>query len=165
MAPTISSHIGLNLFHIFVVFPLFFYVAFMRGLAPPWVYQALLGLGIVILIYHLYKTIVKWRANSLSVWVNIIHILFVAPLMIYIGKNAYDTPRWAFELLAMLSFSAVGYHLYNLIIDVQNIEVRGPSTGTSTSTGSQKGGYVNFTQQSQMLLQKAAQAHHGQPFA
>jgi hypothetical protein len=123
----------------------------------------LLGLGIVILIYHLYKTIIKWRANSLSVWVNIIHILFVAPLMIYIGKNAYDTPRWAFELLAMLSFSAVGYHLYNLIIDVQNIEVRGPSTGTgtgtSTNTSSQKGGYVNFTQA------QAAQAHHGQPFA
>jgi len=137
----------------------------MRGLAPPWVYQALLGLGIVILIYHLYKTIIKWRANSLSAWVNIIHVLFVAPLMIYIGKNAYDTPRWAFEVLAMLSFSAVGYHLYQFVLAVQNIEVRvpsagtGTSTGTSTSTGSQKGGYVNFIQA------QGGQAHHAQPFA
>jgi len=129
----------------------------MRGLAPPWVYQALLGLGIVLLIYQLYKVIIKWRANSLSVWVNIIHVFFVAPLLIYIGKNAYDTPRWAFELLAMLSFSALGYHVYQFVLAVQRLEVRGNDTVVK-----QKGGYASGNGNGNGITN---QEHPSQPFA
>lgn len=116
-----NHHIVLSLFHIFVVVPMLLYVAFVRGQMPPWVFPALLGLGGVILIYHMYRLIVKWKAASQSVWVNVIHVLFVAPLLLFIGTQAYDTPRWAYELLVMQAFAALGYHMYSLIISLQNM--------------------------------------------
>jgi hypothetical protein len=41
--------------------------------------------------------------------------------MIFIGSKGYDTPRWAFELLAMMAFAAFGYHLYSIVIDVNEM--------------------------------------------
>jgi len=41
--------------------------------------------------------------------------------MIYIGSKGYDTPRWAFELLALFSFAAFGYHVYGIVLDVQEM--------------------------------------------
>ena len=116
-----SSHIPIALFHIFVVAPFFLYVAFVRGQLMPWIFSALLGLGIVIMVYHAYKTVIKWQAHSISAWVNIIHVVAIAPLLIFIGASGYDTPRWAFEVLAMFGFGALGYHLYNLVLAVQDI--------------------------------------------
>lgn len=116
-----GSHIPIALFHILVVAPFFLYVAFVRGQLPPWIFTVMTGLGLVILFYHAYKTIVKWRAHSMSAWVNIIHVVAVAPLLIYIGASAFDTPRWAFEVLAMFGFAAAGYHLYNLVMEIQEM--------------------------------------------
>ncbi len=114
-----KSHIPINIFHILVVAPFFLYVAYVRGQLPSWVFQSLLGLGIVIGIYHLYSTIVKYRSGSPSMWVNLIHVVAVAPLLIYMGAKSYDTPRWAFEVLAMFAFAAFGYHLYSIIQELQ----------------------------------------------
>jgi len=114
--------IAINLFHIFVVAPLFLYVSFFRGLIPLWVYQGLLGLGLIVLLYHAYKVMILWRASSPYLWVSLIHVFFVAPLLIFIGKNAYDTPRWAFELLALEGFAALGYHMYRIVIAVQDMK-------------------------------------------
>jgi hypothetical protein len=114
--------IGLNLFHIVVVFPLFLYVAIFRGFVPLWVYQCLVLLGILLLVFHSYLLVTKWKAHSTSVWVNVLHVFFVAPLLIYIGKNAYDTPKWAFELLALSSFAALGQHLYKMVLTVQELK-------------------------------------------
>ena len=66
---------------------------------------------------------IKWKANSLSVWVNILHVIAVAPLLIYIGSKGYDTPRWAFEVLAMLGFAALGYHLYSMVNEIKDISM------------------------------------------
>jgi prepilin signal peptidase PulO-like enzyme (type II secretory pathway) len=120
-----NGHIGISLFHIFFVVPLFLYVAFARGQVYPWVHQGLFGLGLVILIYHAYKTLIKWKAASLSVWINILHVLAVAPLMIYIGSKGYDTPRWAYEVLAMLGFAALGYHIYSIIMETSQMGNKG----------------------------------------
>ena len=64
---------------------------------------------------------VRWRANSPAVWINIIHVIAVAPLIIFIGNRGYDTPRWAFEVLAMLAFAALGYNLYSIVMSVQEM--------------------------------------------
>jgi len=98
----------------------------------PWIFSALLGLGIVILVYHSYKTVIKWKAHSMTAWVNIIHVIAVAPLLIYIGANAYDTPRWAFEVLAIFGFGALGYHLYNIVLAVQDMYKVVPSAHIET---------------------------------
>ena len=116
-----QSHIPIALFHILVVAPFFLYVAFVRGQLMPWIFSALLGLGLVIMVYHAYKTVIKWQAHSLSAWVNIIHVVAIAPLLIFIGASGYDTPRWAFEVLAMFGFAAAGYHLYNLVMEIQDM--------------------------------------------
>lgn len=62
---------------------------------------------------------IKWKAHNPSVWVNIIHVAFIAPMLIFIGAKSYDTPRWAFEVLAMLGFGALGYHLYSIVMELQ----------------------------------------------
>jgi prepilin signal peptidase PulO-like enzyme (type II secretory pathway) len=104
-----------------VVSPFFLYVAFVRGQLEPWVFTVLQIIGLLVLIYHVYKTIIKWKAKSMSTWVNIIHVLAVAPLLLYIGSMGYDTPRWAFEILAMLGFAALGYHIYSMVLDIQKM--------------------------------------------
>ena len=115
------SHIGLSIFHIAVVSPALLYVAIMRGQLSPWIFSLLSGVAIVIFVYHGYKAFIKWKAQSPSLWVNLLHILLVAPLLLYIGSKGYDTPRWAFELLAMLGFASLGYHIYSIIGMVQEM--------------------------------------------
>jgi len=115
------SHIALSILHIAVIAPALLYVAIMRGQLSPWIFSLLSGVAIIMLVYHGYKAFIKWKAQSPSLWVNLLHILLVAPLLLYIGSNGYDTPRWAFELLAMLGFSALGYHIYSIVIMVQEM--------------------------------------------
>jgi len=116
-----SSRLAVHLFHILVIAPFFLYVAVVRGQISPWIFSVLTGLGIVLLVYHGYKSVLKWKAQSPSLWVNLIHVLAVAPLMIFIGAKGYDTPRWAFELLAIMAFGAFGYHLYGIVMDVNEM--------------------------------------------
>jgi hypothetical protein len=44
-----------------------------------------------------------------------IHVFLIAPLLIYIGYNKKETPRFAYELILILGFGAGGYHLYSLV--------------------------------------------------
>jgi hypothetical protein len=118
-----STHIPINLFHILVVSPFFLYVAMVRGQLVPWIFSLLTGLGIVLLVYHGYKTFIKWKAQSPSLWINAIHFFLVAPLLIYIGSKGYDTPRWAYELMALLGFGALGYHIYAIIMQIQEMGI------------------------------------------
>jgi threonine/homoserine/homoserine lactone efflux protein len=111
----------INIFHILVVAPFLLYVAIVRGQLQPWIFSVLSGLGIVLLVYHGYKTFLKWKVNAPTLWVNAIHVFLVAPLLIFIGSKGYDTPRWAFEVLALLAFSALGYHIYSIIIQAQDM--------------------------------------------
>jgi len=121
-----GSHIQLSLFHIFIVAPFFLYVAFVRGQLMPWVFTTLQVLGLLVLLFHSYRILTRWRAQSLTVWINVIHVVAVAPLLLYIGCMGYDTPRWAFEVLAMLGFAALGYHIYSMVLNIQdmNKEIR-----------------------------------------
>jgi len=114
-------HLTLSLFHIFIVSPFFLYVAFVRGQLTPIIFNVLQILGILLLIYHSYKTLQLWKAHSGLVWINIFHIIVVAPLLIFIGNTGYETPRWAFELLAMMSFAAAGYHFYSIVLSIQDM--------------------------------------------
>ena len=102
-----------HLFHILFVGTFFLYVGIKSTNTPAFMYPFLLGLGIFIILYHAYKTYFKYSAGK-NPWVNLIHILIVGPLLIYIGYNKQLTPRYAYELLLMLGFAAIGYHGYYL---------------------------------------------------
>ena len=116
-----TDHIQLSAFHVFVVAPFFLYVAFVRGQLMPWVFTTLQVLGLIVLLFHAYRIITRWKAQGLTVWVNILHVVAVAPILLYIGCMGYDTPRWAYEVLAMLGFSALGYHIYQIVLSVQKM--------------------------------------------
>lgn len=118
----IDQHVVLALFHIFLVAPLFFAVAYMRAGTPEWLYWILLVLGLVILVYHAYRGYIKYMFKSNSVWVNLIHLLFVAPLLIYIGYRQKETLRFAYELLFMGGFASLGYHTLSLIRSLETID-------------------------------------------
>jgi uncharacterized membrane protein len=117
-----NSHAILSLFHIFAVVPLFLYVALSRANTHPQVYQALFGLGIVLIIYQSYKAFTRYFTNSSYLWVNLIHVAIIGPLLIYIGYKQKDTPRPAYEILALVSFAALGYHMYSLVLQANVVE-------------------------------------------
>ena len=112
------------LFHIGVFVPLFMTVGFLRTGIPEWLYTILLITGISVLIYHGYKLMLRWAMHSNYAWVNTIHVAFVAPLLIYIGYYKKETPRFAYELLLMLGFAALGYHTYSMVKALNTVDTR-----------------------------------------
>ena len=119
-----DTHLLLSLFHIFAVVPFFLYIALSRANTSYTVYKLAFVLGIFIILYHGYKAMLKFRAGSQSLWVNLLHLLFVGPLLTYIGLMETQTPRAAYELLAIAGFGAGGYHLYNIITMLNVVEKR-----------------------------------------
>ncbi len=117
-----DPHILLSLFHIFAVVPFFLYVAFNREAVSSYIYTFLLILGVGIGVYHGYKALRRYQIQSPHMWINLIHVLYVAPLLVYIGYNEKSTPRPAYELLAMIAFAALGYHLYSLVLNINSIQ-------------------------------------------
>jgi len=117
-----NAHALIAIFHLIFIAPFFFYIAVQRSAIPNIMYMIIAGLAIMLFLYHGYKMMARWKANSPYVWVNAFHFLIVAPLLFYIGYNAKDTPRPAYELLAMTAFAAFGYHLYNLIKSINTID-------------------------------------------
>ncbi len=117
-----DTHLLLSLFHIFAVVPFFLYIALSRANTTHTVYKIAFVVGIIITLYHAYKSVLKWRAGSQSLWVNLLHVLFVGPLLTYIGYMEQQTPRAAYELLAIAGFGAAGYHVYHLITMMNIVE-------------------------------------------
>jgi hypothetical protein len=100
-----------HLFHILVVGGLFLYVGINRDKIYGWLFNVLFYLGIIIILYHLYK-IYGYLNIGKGIWVNLIHVFIVGPLLVYIGYNGEKTSRKFFEILLMLGFASIGYHLY-----------------------------------------------------
>ncbi len=117
-----NSHAIVAIFHIIIIAPFLFYIAVQRSAIPDILFMIIAGLAILIFVYHGYKMVARWKANSAYAWVNAVHFFIIAPLLFYIGYHAKDTPRPAYELLAMTAFSAFGYHLYNLIKSINTLE-------------------------------------------
>lgn len=107
-------HVLLNLFHILLVVPFFLWVGISRGTLPDGVFTTCLILGLIVFLYHGYKTFVRLQLKSSLVWINLVHFLWVGPLLLYIGAKKKDAPRPAYELLLLTGFAALGYHLYEL---------------------------------------------------
>ena len=102
-----------HLFHILLVGSLLLYVGITKTLMPEFMYSILLGLGLIIVLYHSFK-VYNYVKLGKGFWVNLIHIFIVGPLLVYIGYNREKTSRKYFELLLMLGFASIGYHGYYL---------------------------------------------------
>ena len=117
-----NIHIALAIFHIFIVAPILITIGYMQASTPSWVYWTMLVLGCGILVFHLYKAILKYFAKSISMWINLIHVFYVAPLLIYIGYKQKESLRYSYELLLMLGFAALGYHTLSLVRSIETLD-------------------------------------------
>lgn len=119
---SMNTHIFHNIFHIFFVAPLFLTIGYIRSNMPIWLYWTLLCLGCIVLVYHSYRFIVRYYTKSTHTWINAIHIFGIAPLMIYIGYNQKESLRFSYELLLMLGFASLGYHMFSLVRELQTLD-------------------------------------------
>jgi ammonia channel protein AmtB len=103
-----------HLFHIIFVGGLFLYIGLKQKNMPSFMYNIILGAGVLILFYHFYKGYKKIITGK-NAWVNVFHVLIVAPLLILTGIQKQNTPRYMYELIFMLAFAAIGYHGYYMI--------------------------------------------------
>ena len=105
-----------HLFHILIIGGLFLYIGIRKTNIPSFMYPILVGLGIILIIYHGYKSYKLFKLGKIP-WINLFHVIIVAPLLIYIGLHGKKTPYYYFEFLLMLGFASIGYHGYYLFVD------------------------------------------------
>lgn len=106
---SISTQMVVHLLHVFIIGGLFLFVGLKRNTIPPLLFPVLVGLGGIILVYHLFKAFVR-ISNNVIPWVNLIHIFGVSPLLLFIGYNREKTPRYMYEILLLFGFASIGYH-------------------------------------------------------
>jgi hypothetical protein len=56
-----------------------------------------------------------WKALPRPRWVNLFHMLVVAPLLIIIGTYGKYTPSLIYPAFTLLGLSALGYHGLHLM--------------------------------------------------
>jgi len=118
-----DPHFIIAVFHVLFVVPFFGYIFIQRASTQDILYNILFVLGLFVLVYHTYKALIRFTAKSSLLWISLIHVFIIAPLMIFIGYNAKKTPRSSYELLGLVTFAALGYHLYSLILLTQLVKV------------------------------------------
>lgn len=103
-----DAHFYVSVGHALVIAPALIYIGLAREKLPASAYMGIGAMGIGIFFYHAYKF--YSRPDYASGWVNLIHVLLVAPLLMVIGYYGQGTSRRFFEMLLMLGFAALGYH-------------------------------------------------------
>lgn len=111
-----DTYFLIAIFHVILVAPTLFYVGFQRAATPDWIYNVLLAFGVLVLVYHGFKSIGRVLAKSPFAWVNLLHVLVVAPLFLWVGYHGKRTGRPAYDMLLLIAFAAFGFHLYRLIV-------------------------------------------------
>jgi len=111
-----DPYLLIGVMHVALIVPFLLWVAFQRAASPDWVYNVLFGTGLLILVYHGVKAVGRFFAKSAMLWVNLIHVLLIAPLLIWIGYHGKKTERPAYDMLIIAAFGAFGYHLYKLVV-------------------------------------------------
>jgi Na+-transporting methylmalonyl-CoA/oxaloacetate decarboxylase beta subunit len=100
----------INIFHILFVGSFFLYLGIKRTNLPDIIYPILIFFGIILILHHAYKAY-KTKGNI----INLIHVIFIGPLLIYIGIQKKKTPIICFDILILLAFASIGYHSYKLL--------------------------------------------------
>ena len=103
------SELQNHLLHALVIGPAFLLVGFFREQVPAVVFYGMMVLGVVVLLYHVYRAYEKIKEGK-SAWVNWIHIFLIAPLLLFVGWLGKDANRRYFEMMMLLGFAATGYH-------------------------------------------------------
>jgi purine-cytosine permease-like protein len=104
-----------HLFHLIIVGAFLLYIGIVKTNMPPFMYKVIFAVGILIVLLHGYKAIVKYGTPKSYLWVNLFHIFIVAPVLLMIGWYGAKTPSYYFQFDLMLAFAAIGYHGYFIV--------------------------------------------------
>jgi len=102
------------MFHILFVGPLFLYIGLMKNNTHHIVKKLLIGLGIIVILYHAYSTYTHYSKSKYISYLNLTHVLVFAPLLIYTGivENAiYPT----YDIMFVLGSGITLLSIYKLI--------------------------------------------------
>lgn len=113
-----------SILYIAVAVPLLLYVGFQRAATPEWVYNVLYGLGLLVLAYSGYYTIIGLYAKSSSVWLSLVHLVLVAPLLLWVGYACKKTEKPFYELFLIAGFGALGYNIKNIVIAIDAMKAK-----------------------------------------
>ena len=113
-----------SILYIAVAVPLLLYVGFQRAATPEWLYNVLYGLGLLVLVYSGYYTIIGLYAKSSSVWLSLIHLVLVAPLLLWVGYACKKTEKPFYELFLIAGFGARGYNIKNIVINIDSMKAK-----------------------------------------
>jgi hypothetical protein len=113
--PKFTELFYVHLFHILIVGAFLLYIGIVKTNMPQFMYKVILATGILIVLLHGYKAILKYGQPKSYLWVNLFHIFIVAPVLLIIGWNGVKTPYYYFQFDLMLAFAAIGYHGYFMI--------------------------------------------------
>ena len=116
MDPALHMKI-VNALHVFILAPLFVYVGLKAEKTPNVIFLVFLVVGIVVALYHSYRIFVTYQSIGLIpyIYINLVHILLVAPLLIYIGMKKVKTEIIIYKSLIVLAITMAlsnGYRLF-----------------------------------------------------
>jgi hypothetical protein len=111
----------MDLVFIGLIAPILIYIGIQRASSPEFLYQSLVVISMVLMIYHLYFAYTNWQKGSSSLWVNLFICIVVAPVLAWIGYHGKNTTRHAFELVLLLGFGTLGYHIYTLFLKLSTV--------------------------------------------
>lgn len=102
----------LFLFHIFIVAALFFYIGIARNKISPWFYNLMGILAIIIIVYHIYRI---YTHGLKTVFWNYLHVIVIAPLLLYIAYAKNTTPRVIYDIFIGLGAAALAVNAYFMV--------------------------------------------------
>lgn len=105
-------------FYIFLIVPVLVYIGIERANTPEYIFKGLLGLGVILFLYHLHSVYIKLRAGSSNLWIPWIDLLYmvIAVPLIWIGYYEKEASRQHYEMLLLLAFGTLGYNIYTVIL-------------------------------------------------
>ena len=111
------------IFYICIIVPVLVYVGVQRANTSEYVFKGLLGLGLILFLYHLYGAYIKWRAGSSNFtlpWSDFLYMVISIPL-IWIGFYEKEASRQHYEMLLLLAFGTLGYNIYTILLHMHTV--------------------------------------------
>ena len=100
------------LFHLIIVGPLLIYITRTKESI---LYKPIIALGTILAIYHLYCFYKNYVDNKFINYINLIHIIFIAPLLIYLGIKKHTVIYPTLDIIAILGAGVMFHSFIKLI--------------------------------------------------
>jgi hypothetical protein len=104
---------AVNALHVFIIVPLLLWIYSRRGGLPENFCKVCLLIVAFAAGYHLYMLKNLTEKTMWKNWIYLLHILLVFPILAWVLYQCNKASRKWYEMILLLAFSALGYHVYN----------------------------------------------------